>query len=74
MERTIYCERILDWVMKYIMCWPLELTMGRDNPWVRVAGIPLMLAWFPIGGPVFFLCAVPLLVGLLFESTWKERL
>ena len=70
----IYSERLLFWSLEYWVAWPLTLTLGHKNRFVRLAGIPLFMLWIlPAGIPWMFF-VVPNLFAVLIESLWKERL
>jgi len=70
--RKIYCEEILFFLLESVVCLPLNLTMDHKSRWVRILGIPWFIVWFFPAGMIFFLCAVPLLFGMLIESAWKD--
>jgi hypothetical protein len=68
----IYSEKLAEWMMDYWMVLPLTVTMGHNNPLIRVSGVLWMFLWFvPAGIPWMFLM-VPVLFAILLESTWKE--
>lgn len=70
--KTIYSEKVLDFLIEYWMLLPLTLTMEHRNRWVRLLGLLWCFVWFlPAGIPWLFL-TVPTLFAILIETTWKE--